>query len=95
MNEAYVIRNQHGQYLSRREDWISGRDAAAVFWKPHYDEALNQLIEVNAKDIYLRGKVVKLELSELKRPMINELGPEPEPDTEAEPIGHTQPMETA
>lgn len=95
MSEAYVIRNQHGQYLSRRDDWLSGRDTAAVFWKPHYDEALNQLIELNAKDIHLRGKVVKLALSELKRPVITELGPEPEPAVETEPAGHTQTLETA
>lgn len=98
MSQAYVIRNQHGQYLSRRDDWVSGRDASAVFFKAHYDEALNQLFEVSTKDISLRGKVVKVELSELKRPLLPEYGPEPETNNEvasAEPASHNLRVETA
>ena len=57
MKAAYVIRNQLGQYLTRKNEWVSGRDTASLFQQPWYDQALNQLIELNAKDIELRGKV--------------------------------------
>jgi len=75
---AFVIRNQLGQYLSKKEDWVSGRDASSIFFKTYYDEALNQLFEANTKDINLRGKVCEVELDEKKRPLIAEFGPEPE-----------------
>ncbi len=76
MSSAYVIRNQLGQYLTRKGEWISGKDSAALFHQPWYDQALNHLIEINSKDIGLRGKVVELELDEKGRPVVLELGPD-------------------
>jgi len=78
MKQAYVIRNQLGQYLTRKGEWVSGRDTASLFHQPWFDQALNQLIEINAKDIELRGKVVELELDERDRPIVLELGPDPQ-----------------
>lgn len=78
MASAFVIRNQLGQYLTRKDEWVSGKDASVVFYKTYYDEALNQLFEINTKDIELRGKVFEVELGENKKPVITELGPEPE-----------------
>lgn len=78
MKHAYVIRNQLGQYLTRKGEWVSGRDTASLFHQPWFDQALNHLIEINAKDIELRGKVVELELDERDRPIVLELGPEPQ-----------------
>ncbi|MAR89720.1 MAG: hypothetical protein CML06_02405 [Pseudomonadales bacterium] len=77
MTTAFVIRNQHGQYLTRKGEWVSGRDASVLFHQPHYDQALNQLIETNAKDIHLRGTVVELALDERGRPQVQEYGPDP------------------
>jgi hypothetical protein len=77
MASAFVLRNQLGQYLTRKGEWVSGKDASVLFHQPHYDQALNQLIEVNAKDIELRGKVVEVELDDKKHPLINEYGPDP------------------
>lgn len=76
MSSAYVIRNQLGQYLTRKGEWISGKDSAALFHQPWYDQALNHLIEVNSKDIELRGKVVELDLDDKGRPVVLELGPD-------------------
>ncbi|HVL00488.1 MAG TPA: hypothetical protein VM553_11785 [Dongiaceae bacterium] len=76
MTSAFVIRNQLGQYLTRKGEWVSGRDASALFHQPWYDQALNHLIETNSKDIELRGKVVELELDEKGRPAVLELGPD-------------------
>lgn len=77
MAKAFVLRNQLGQYLTRKGEWVSGKDASGLFNQPHYDQALNQLIELNAKDIELRGKVVEVDLDEKKHPLINEYGPDP------------------
>ena len=68
---AFVLQNQHGQFLSKENEWVSGGDANALFRSPHYDIALNQLIEINAKDHSLRGAVVTCELDGKGRPLIN------------------------
>lgn len=77
MAKAYVIRNQLGQYLTRKGEWVSGKDASVLFNQPHYDQALNQLIEINAKDIELRGTVMEVAMDDSKRPVIQEYGPDP------------------
>ena len=76
MVTAYVVCNQLGQYLTKKGEWCSGKDANQVFFKPHFDEALNQLFEVNTKDIELRGKVVEVEVED-KKPVIESYGPDP------------------
>ena len=78
MATTFVVRNQLGQYLTRKNEWVSGKDPAELFHQPHYDQALNQLIELNAKDIELRGKVCEVGLSDKGRPVIEELGPDPQ-----------------
>lgn len=77
MTSAFVIRNQLGQYLTRKGEWVSGRDSAALFHQPWFDQALNHLIELNSKDIDLRGRVVELALDDKGRPQVLELGPDP------------------
>ena len=80
MVTAYVVCNQLGQYLTKKGEWCSGKDANQIFFKPHFDEALNQLFEVNTKDIELRGKVVEVEVAD-KKPIIESFGPDPvQPD---------------
>lgn len=77
MAKAFVIQNQLGQYFTRKGEWVSGKDASVLFQQPHYDQALNQLIEINSKDIELRGKVLEVGVDENKRPLISEYGPDP------------------
>ena len=78
MAKAFVIRNQDGQYLTKKSEWVSGKEATGLYHQAHYDQALNQLIEVNAKDIYLRGIILELDLCEKRRPVVLEYGPDPE-----------------
>ena len=78
MAKAFVIRNQDGQYLTKKGEWVSGKEAKGLYHQAHQDQALNQLIEVNAKDIYLRGNIIELELCEKRRPIVLEYGPDPE-----------------
>jgi len=78
MPTTFVIRNQEGQYLTKKSEWVSGKDGSVLYHQLHRDQALNQLIELNAKDIFLRGSAVELELSEKRRPIVIEYGPDPE-----------------
>ncbi|AUM13372.1 hypothetical protein [Ketobacter alkanivorans] len=90
MVKAFVIRNQLGQYFTRKGEWVSGKDASVLFHQPHYDQALNQLIEINSKDIELRGTVVEVEMED-KRLIINEYGPDPvQPELLAEEESKTE-----
>lgn len=85
MKEVFVIRNQLGQYLTRKGEWVSGRDASVLFHQPWYDQALNHLIEINTKDIDLRGTVLALKLDDKGRPIVEEFGPDPvQPELESE-----------
>lgn len=67
---VFVIRNQLGQYLDKHSGWQSGKDNNALFRVDHRDEALNTLIEINAKDITLRGKILEVPADEKKRPVV-------------------------
>ena len=76
MPATFVIRNQEGQYYTKKGEWVSGKDSAGLFHRAYHDQTLNQLIELNAKDIYLRGSVVELELCEKRRPIVVAYGPD-------------------
>ena len=78
MKKALLIRNKDGQYLTKKGQWVSGKEAKGLYHQAHSEQALNQLIEVNAKDIYLRGIILELELCEKRRPIVLEYGPDPE-----------------
>lgn len=67
---VFVIKNQLDQYLDKHSVWQSGKDANALFRVDFYDQALNTLIEINAKDISLRGKITEVALDEKKRPIV-------------------------
>ena len=78
MAKAFVIRNQDGQYLTKKSEWVSGKEAIGLYHQAHHDQALNQLIEVNAKDLYLRGSLIEWDWCEKRRPIVLEYGPDPE-----------------
>lgn len=69
-DSVFVIRNQFGQYLDKRSGWQSGKDALALYRASFRDEALNTLIEVNSKEISLRGEIVQVALDEKRRPVV-------------------------
>ena len=64
MSNAFVVRNQLGQYWGKKKSWVDGtkRKKVAVF--KHEDEGLNQLVELSSKDIDLRGEVAPVTLDE-------------------------------
>ncbi len=70
MKPVFVIRNQFDQYLDKHSGWQSGKDVQALFRSSHPDEALNTLLELNSKDISLRGDIIEVETDEKKRPIV-------------------------
>lgn len=67
---TFVIRNQFQQYLDKHSGWQSGKDAQALYRADYHDQALNTLIEINAKDISLRGEIIETDLDDKKRPIV-------------------------
>jgi len=67
----FVIRNQLGQYWTRAGEWVDGREPQRLLKLRHRDEALNQLVELSARDIDLRGEVVSCELSGRGEPVVD------------------------
>jgi len=67
MTQRFVIRNQDGYYLAKSKEWVDGRNPVAVVNVLHYDQALNELIEVNSKDIWIRGTILEVETNEKGR----------------------------
>ena len=78
MNEVYVIRNQDGLYASKQDEWVDGSDKSVVAFVKYRDQAVNTLVELNAKDFELRGDIVAVELNDKKRPLVT-VGEKPEP----------------
>ncbi len=85
MTQRFVVTNQDGHYYSKQKLWTDGRDPARVYCPAHKDEALNTLLEINAKDIELRGQVLAVELNSRKLPILEISDvplPAPEPVSE-------------
>lgn len=69
-DEVFVIRNQLGQYWARSGEWVDGREPQRLLKQKHRDEAVNQLVELSAKDIDLRGEVLACSLGEKREPEV-------------------------
>ncbi len=68
---TYLIKNHNARYLSKELEWVDN-DGSSLFHTPHKDVALNQLIEVNARDIHVRASVISCETDKKGRPVIAE-----------------------
>ncbi len=67
---VFVIKNQNNQYLDKHSGWLSGKDAHLLFRVDHHDQALNTLLEINSKDISLRGRIIEVDTDEKKNPVV-------------------------
>ena len=70
MSEVFVVRNQLGQYWGKKKRWVDGTKPRVVAHFKHEDEGINQLVELSAKDMELRGEVVPAELDERGVPVV-------------------------
>lgn len=68
--KIYIIKNHDESILGKDLEWLDGTDASLVFSTPHRDIALNQLIELNAKDINLRAQIVECEANKKGHPIV-------------------------
>ena len=68
--KIYILQTQDQRTLNKDLEWSSEADRNAVFQTPHRDIAINQLIELNAKDISLRAAIVECEADSKGRPVL-------------------------
>ena len=68
--KIYILQTQGQRTLNKDLEWSSEADRNAVFQTPHRDIAINQLIELNAKDISLRAAIVECEADSKGRPVL-------------------------
>jgi hypothetical protein len=67
---VFIIQNQHKQFLNKNKEWVTSGEAQGLFFSAHQDTALNQLIEINARDYTLRCELVTCELNSKGLPVI-------------------------
>ncbi|MEE4661895.1 MAG: heat-shock protein HtpX [Halieaceae bacterium] len=64
MSEAYVVCNQLNQFWGKKKRWADGSKPRDIVTFKHEDEALNQLVELSARDVELRGRVEPVTLDD-------------------------------
>jgi hypothetical protein len=80
MNELFILQNQHKLFLGKQNAWVDGQDLNALYKSPYKDEAINQMVEVSAKDYTQRVKIISCTVNEKGLPEIDPaILPEPLP----------------
>lgn len=80
MSEIFILQNQDKLFLGRQNNWLDGRDLAALYKTAHKDEAINQMFEASSKDYKQRIKVVSCNPNEKGLPLLDpDIMPEPLP----------------
>ena len=69
----YIIQSHSGEFLTRQLEWAADVRAGDLFQTPHRDVALNQLIELNARDINLRASVKTCDSDDRGQPDLTSL----------------------
>jgi len=59
MAEVFVLRNQHGAYLNKQQEWISFGDTKGLFRSDQRDELINEKVELTVKAPELRIQLVE------------------------------------
>lgn len=59
----YILQRSDGLYLGEDLDWTAKDENNPLYHSEYQDIALNQLVELNAKDINLRAKVISCEIN--------------------------------
>lgn len=80
MSDIFILQNQDQLFLGKQKEWLDGRDPGSLFKTLHKDEAINQMVEISAKDYTQRIKVLPCSVNEKGLPLIaEELLPPPQP----------------
>ena len=75
MNSVFVIQNQDGNFLSRQKEWVDKTQIQAVYKTPHRDLAVNEWVELTARETQARAKVVAVETTARGLPLLATLPP--------------------
>lgn len=68
--KIYILQSEQDLFLNKDLEWTAAADANTLFSSAFKDVALNQLIELNAKDISLRARVVTCDADSRGRPIL-------------------------
>lgn len=89
MRKAFIITNQHGHYLGKQREWLSGSDRRLLYRSEHRDDVVNTVFEMSSKDFDLRASIAECELDEQGQPRVtvidipaSELNEESLPDSD-------------
>jgi hypothetical protein len=89
MTQTFILQNQSKLFFGKSKEWVDGYDANAVYKTLHKDEAINQMVEISAKDYTQRVKILTCEINEKGLPVIDaELMPAPLPKAPKSPIAN-------
>jgi len=69
----YILQNNQEEWLNKAMEWVYGCRAEELFATPHKDIALNQLIELNTRDIDLRARIVACDSDDKGRPRLPQI----------------------
>lgn len=67
---AYLLKSLSGEFLDKNGEWLERAARTALAQFRHRDEALNHLIELNAKQPELRASVLEVQLDDKLRPIL-------------------------
>lgn len=70
MKTAFLLQNQLKYLLNKQREWVDATDLKSLYQTPHKDEAINQKVEVNAKDYTQRIHLLECPLNDKGLPMI-------------------------
>lgn len=80
MKTAFLLQNQLKHLLNKQREWVDATDLKSLYQTPHKDEAINQKVEVNAKDYTQRIHLLECPLNDKGLPIIpDDALPEPLP----------------
>ena len=68
--KIFIIKSHDGSLLGKDLSWLDGANANLLFSALHRDIALNQLIELNAKNINLRAQIIECDADKKGRPAL-------------------------
>ena len=82
-HSIYLVQNQDKLFLSKQSGWVDGRDLGCLYKTRYKDEALNEIVEVNSKDVNQRIHLLECDATKSGMPILDpDLMPPPLPTAE-------------
>lgn len=70
MDTTFVIRNQHGHFLSKHREWVDGSDRRVLYRTQQKDEVINLIFELSSRDVDLRATRLECETDADGNPVV-------------------------